>query len=319
MLLWILITVQCLLSNAKVIEQKFIEEPESVSVKEGDNVTLACTVDNKVGVIQWTKDDFGLGTFRNLSEYSRYRMVGEEGRTWNLEIVNVTLEDDAKFQCQVGATEFVGPIRSKYSAVRVSASPQPPVITAGPLMVLREGKIALVQCISKGGKPASVIRWKRNGELITNGVQEKVDKLNDSLRFITVSTLTFPVTVNLTGSILECEASNEADEHSRTVSTEIEVEYAPQVSMSLDRETIYEGDTVRLSCKAEANPDLIEYQWSLDGKEVKEGRGAKELVIDLDRGFNRQQVTCSARNKIGQNSADLTIDVKCKYWIICLS
>jgi hypothetical protein len=310
MILCILTITQYLLNNAQAIEQRFLVEPESVSVKEGDNVTLACTVDNKVGVLQWTKDDFGLGTFRNLSEYKRYRMVGEQGKTWNLEIVNVTLEDDAKFQCQVGATEFVGPIRSKYAVVNVSASPQPPVITAGPLMGLREGKIALVQCISKGGKPASVIRWKRNGELITDGVQEKVEKLNDSLRFITVSTLTFPVTVNLTGSILECEASNEADEHSRTVNTQIEVEYAPQVSMALDRETIYEGDTVRLSCKAEANPDLIEYQWSLDGKEVKEGRGAKELVIDLDRSFNRQQVTCLARNKIGQNSADLTIDVK---------
>jgi len=310
MLLCILIVFQYMYNNASAVEQTFLVEPESVSVKEGDNVTLTCSVDNKVGVLQWTKDDFGLGTYRNLSEYSRYRMVGEEGKTWNLAIVNVTLEDDAKFQCQVGATEFVGPIRSKYAVVNISASPQPPVITAGPLMVLREGKIALVQCISKGGKPASVIRWKRNGELITDGVQEKVEKLNDSLRFITVSTLTFPVTVNLTGSILECEASNEADEHSRTVNTQIEVEYAPQVSMSLDRETIYEGDTVRLSCKAEANPDLIEYQWSLDGKEVKEGRGAKELVIDLDRSFNRQQVTCSARNKIGQNSADLSIDVK---------
>jgi len=292
------------------VEQKFISEPESVSVKEGENVTLACTVENKVGVLQWTKDDFGLGTYRNLSEYNRYRMVGQEGRTWNLEIVNITLEDDAKFQCQVGATDNVGPIRSKYAVVTVSASPQPPVITAGPLMVLREGKIALVQCISKGGKPASVIRWKRDGKLISEGIQEKVEKLNNSLRFITVSTLTFPVTVNLTGAVLECEASNKADEYSRTVNTQIEVEYAPQVSMVLDRETIYEGDTVRLSCQAEANPDLIEYQWSLDGEEVKEGRGAKELVIDLDRSFNRQRVSCFARNKIGQNSADLSIDVK---------
>ena len=44
-------------------------------------------------------DDFGLGTSRDLSEYSRYRMVGDEARgEWNLVIVNATVEDDAKYQ-----------------------------------------------------------------------------------------------------------------------------------------------------------------------------------------------------------------------------
>ena len=85
---------------------------------------------------------------------------------------------------------------------------------------------------------ASIIRWSSNGELITQGVQDKVDKLNNSLVFITVSTLTFPVTVNLTGSILECEASSEADDHSRTVNTKIEVEYSPQVTLTIDREIL---------------------------------------------------------------------------------
>ena len=37
------------------VQQRFIEEPRSVSVKEGQNVTLSCSVDNKMGVLQWTK------------------------------------------------------------------------------------------------------------------------------------------------------------------------------------------------------------------------------------------------------------------------
>ena len=47
-------------------------------------------------------DDFGLGVSRELSEYNRYQMVGEEGREWNLLINNATIDDDAKYQCQVG-------------------------------------------------------------------------------------------------------------------------------------------------------------------------------------------------------------------------
>ena len=74
-------------------------------------------------------DDFGLGTFRNLSEYKRYQMVGEEGKEWNLLIVNASVDDDAKYQCQVGATERSEPIRSRYALVRVMSPPQPPVLT----------------------------------------------------------------------------------------------------------------------------------------------------------------------------------------------
>lgn len=47
----------------------------------GSRVTLPCRVEGKVGQLQWTKDDFGLGTHRHLTGYERYKMVGsdEEG------------------------------------------------------------------------------------------------------------------------------------------------------------------------------------------------------------------------------------------------
>ena len=53
--------------------------PQSAIV--GSRVTLPCRVENKVGNLQWTKDDFGLGMNRNLSGYDRYAMIGsdEEG------------------------------------------------------------------------------------------------------------------------------------------------------------------------------------------------------------------------------------------------
>ena len=106
--------------------------------------------------------------------------MGDESKgEWNLRISNVTVEDDAKYQCQVGATESSTPLRSRYSLVRVISPPRPPVLTAGPLLTLRQGKVALLQCISKGGKPASVIKWRRNGDLINEGVLEKVEKLNE--------------------------------------------------------------------------------------------------------------------------------------------
>ena len=42
----------------------------------------------------------------------RYRMVGvEELGEWHLQISNISVEDDGRYQCQVGATDSVKPIR----------------------------------------------------------------------------------------------------------------------------------------------------------------------------------------------------------------
>lgn len=47
-------------------------------------VTLPCRVENKIGVIQWTRDGFGLGDTRDLSGYSRYKLIGSDDESeWN--------------------------------------------------------------------------------------------------------------------------------------------------------------------------------------------------------------------------------------------
>lgn len=54
----------------------------SQSAVVGSRVILPCRVEGKSGQLQWTKDDFGLGTHRHLNGYERYRMIGsdEEGK-----------------------------------------------------------------------------------------------------------------------------------------------------------------------------------------------------------------------------------------------
>ena len=132
--------------KANPIIQTFLKEPETVSVKEGDNVTLPCTIKNKVGVLQWTKDDFGLGTSRDLDGYDRYSMMGGDDSTWNLRIFNVSLEDEAMYQCQVGATKNALPIRSKYAKLNVISSPMPPKVSIASEMSLEEGQLFNAEC-----------------------------------------------------------------------------------------------------------------------------------------------------------------------------
>ena len=57
-------------------EQEFLDEPESVTVREGEEVVLDCVVQGKAGTLQWTRDDFGLGTARDLAGYNRWEQIG---------------------------------------------------------------------------------------------------------------------------------------------------------------------------------------------------------------------------------------------------
>lgn len=77
---------RCLLATvlllARVIalrEQKFATEPQDQTAVVGNRATLPCRVINKSGLLQWTKDGFGLG---NLSGFTRYSIVGnvDEGQ-----------------------------------------------------------------------------------------------------------------------------------------------------------------------------------------------------------------------------------------------
>ncbi|KAF9799002.1 hypothetical protein SFRURICE_011641, partial [Spodoptera frugiperda] len=104
-LVWQCMSFLVLLSSVSAYrEQRFAIEPQDQSAVVGSRVTLPCRVENKAGQLQWTKDDFGLGTHRHLTGYERYKMIGsdEEG-DYSLDIREVTLDDDALYQCQVSS------------------------------------------------------------------------------------------------------------------------------------------------------------------------------------------------------------------------
>ena len=69
-----------------------MREPFDQIATVGEHVTLPCRVVNKQGVLQWTRDDFGLGSERDLIGFDRYAMTGsdEEGKKNTQTIPNQT-------------------------------------------------------------------------------------------------------------------------------------------------------------------------------------------------------------------------------------
>lgn len=139
--------------------QRFAMEPQDQTAVVGARVTLPCRVINKQGTLQWTKDDFGLGTSRDLSGFERYAMVGsdEEG-DYSLDIYPVMLDDDARYQCQVSpGPEGQPAIRSTFAGLTVLVPPEAPKITQGDVIYATEDRKVEIECVSVGGKPAAEV------------------------------------------------------------------------------------------------------------------------------------------------------------------
>ena len=92
-----------------------------------------------------------------------------------MDINPVLLEDDADFQCQVGATREVTAIRSADAHLTVTVKPDKPVIYNGKQINTVETRTVKIRCASVGGKPVAEVRnlielhWQSLKILLNNG------------------------------------------------------------------------------------------------------------------------------------------------------
>ncbi|KAJ4438944.1 hypothetical protein ANN_14898 [Periplaneta americana] len=81
------------------------------------------------------------------------REVGYDG-DYSLDIFPVMLDDDARYQCQVGPGLAGEPgIRSKFASLTVLVPPEPPRIVQGDFLVTTEDREIELECVSLAGKP----------------------------------------------------------------------------------------------------------------------------------------------------------------------
>ncbi|XP_013178589.1 PREDICTED: irregular chiasm C-roughest protein-like [Papilio xuthus] len=295
------------------VEQKFAMEPQDQTAVVGSRVILPCRVENKVGQLQWTKDDFGLGLHRDLSGYDRYKMIGsdEEG-DYSLDIREVTLEDDAKYQCQVSSGLRGEPaIRSRYARLSVLVAPEPPKILQGNFFSTAEDRTIKLECVSIGGKPAAEITWvDSNAGVITQGVTNTIEPLSDGHRFTARSMLKLTPKQEHHNQTFTCQAQNTADRAYRAASIQIEVKYGPKIKLfkkSGNKGKIPEGEDLIVDCKADANPNNLTFKWYLDGDLV--GNNSELVITNVTRKHNGAVLKCLVYNEVGKSEESETLEV----------
>ena len=65
---------------AVVTCERFLVEPQDAVVSRGQSHTLHCTVEDRIGEVQWLRDGFGFGPGVELEGFPRYRIQRNEQR-----------------------------------------------------------------------------------------------------------------------------------------------------------------------------------------------------------------------------------------------
>ena len=297
----------CQQNNFVGADQQFLVTPVNKTVIEGEDVTLRCRVEQLLGGLQWTFNDFGLGLNRSLPGYDRYTMLGsDDSGTWDLHIEDVRPADEGLYQCQILASSRSPPLRSDYAQLRVVSRPQPPILTSGPEFVVREDSNGLVQCISKGSRPAAEIVWRLRGEVVED-TETRVTTLDD-LRTMTVSTLTLPGNTDLNNQMLSCAASNPDLHLSESVVTRIIIDPEQKISVSVDTDPLYEGDNFVVTCDTRDSGD--EVIWTIGGQLIRNQRSAS-LSLKATRDLDNSVVSCQTASK-NSIKANLQLNINCE-------
>ncbi|CAL4139445.1 unnamed protein product [Meganyctiphanes norvegica] len=299
--LWIFILILQALGTVGSQFQRFANEPSPQTAVAGSTVVLPCRIINMAGVLQWTRDGFGLGNERQLYAFKRYQMIGsdEEG-DYSLRISPVTLEDDAVFQCQATGNIDIPGIRSQEAKLTVYVPPAPPELTPGPVVKTTAGAAVQLTCRSRNGKPAAEIQWlDGDGRQVSEGVQYSTELLQDGHRQDAKSVLSFLASRNHHNKVFTCAASNPALHQPLTTQVTLEVRYPPEVTIIHDSDGYKEGETATLTCSATANPQKMTYRWYRSGQLVTGNNSTQLVVADLTRDVNLQDIICEASNEVG--------------------
>ncbi|KAG9480784.1 kin of IRRE-like protein 1 [Eleutherodactylus coqui] len=287
----------------QALQPRFLQEPSDQTVVAGQRVVLTCVVLNYSGIVQWTKDGLALG-LGNLKIWPRYQIVGNsESGQYNLEITNASILDDANFECQ--ATEAA--LRSQGAKLTVLIPPQDPVIEDGSSeILLRAGTPTNLTCEAKNAKPAASIEWFRDGTpqegaVTSTTVEGKLETTKSYLLIV-------PTDQDI-GRVFTCKTSNYAIPTGKETSVKLDVHHPPTVTLSIHPQTVLEGERVRFTCMATANPAIKGYRWAKGGVIIEAARDSS-YETQVDYTFFTEPVSCEVHNEVGSTNVSTLVDVQ---------
>ncbi|XP_077577343.1 cell adhesion molecule 4 isoform X2 [Stigmatopora nigra] len=278
-------------------------QAENVTVLEGGTAQISCRLQNYDGsivVIQNPRRQtlFFNGT-RALKD-DRFQMVLFTPRLVRITLTNVSVSDEGGYFCQL----YTDATHHQVATLAVLVPPETPIVEVKQEAV--EGAEAELSCVSARSKPATTLRWMRNGREIPGVVSQQ-----DNGKTVSVSsTIRIPVERKDNGAALSCEAFHPAlGNQKRIRHYRLDVFFAPTVRISPPPGILREGDSLVLSCSVVANPLPRAIQWSKINDTLPERAEISGPTFQISRLSQSHNGTylCQAQNNYGRAADHYTL------------
>uniref|UniRef100_A0A8C6YPP6 Kirre like nephrin family adhesion molecule 1 n=1 Tax=Nothoprocta perdicaria TaxID=30464 RepID=A0A8C6YPP6_NOTPE len=103
----------------------------------------------------------------------------------------------------------------------------------------------------------------------------------------------------------ECQATEAA---LRSRRAKLTVLNPPTVTLSIQPQTVQEGERVVFTCAATANPEIKGYRWAKGGVVIEEAK-ENRYETQVDYSFFTEPVSCEVHNAVGSTNVSTLVDV----------
>ncbi|XP_063739710.1 myelin-associated glycoprotein-like isoform X2 [Eleginops maclovinus] len=253
----------------------------SAEIEEGSSVTLTCSSDANPA-----------------AQYTWYKEGGNQKpplltKAPQLVLSSIQVSDSGVYYC---TAESVLGKTSNIISIDVKYAPKLPSVSVSPSAEIEEGSSVTLTC-SSDANPAANYTWYKEYQTLPLGAEGSHH---------------FPSISSEDRGNYYCKTENQYGEIIST-SLPVDVQYAPKLPSVSVRPSaeIEEGSSVTLTCSSDANP-AANYIWykkapNAHFSHVNEG---PILVFSSIHSSDSGQYNCTAENKLGKRSTNISIDVK---------
>ncbi|XP_055077076.1 obscurin [Periophthalmus magnuspinnatus] len=227
-------------------------------IEEGSSVTLRCELSKKGVPVQWQRN--GALISEELSR-GRYQ-IKQEGKTVQLTIDKVQLEDGGKYSCITGDEKTSAELNVKPLPVTFKRELQ--------RIIVKEGDTGTLSCeLSKPGAP---VEWRKGRALLKPGTKYEMKQEGK-------------ITKLIINQIEDSDAGNYTckTKDSQTTAELVVRDTPPSFKTPLRNQEVMEGNSVLLHC--ELNKPASSVEWRRQGEVLRNGdkyqMRKKDLLLEL--------------------------------------
>ncbi|XP_034175874.1 sticks and stones isoform X1 [Osmia lignaria lignaria] len=319
--------------------QYFRVRPTNSSVLEGNEVTIPCEVENRVGIVQWVKDGFAyvIQPSGEIVGHPRLRLIGDQNAgIYNLRITDASLTDDGEYQCQVGPYLRTKPIRAN-AHLTVISRPQKVEISNYPnkdKIEVKVGESRRVECVVRSAKPAATIVWYRGNVQIKGGdtsitpisiegdkeVQKVGENKKELLKYDTHGSITIIPTADDNDMDYTCEANHPAIPIDMPLRATIKLSVfyppgMPYIEGYTEGETVKRGQQLELTCRSRGGNPPAQIVWYRNDEKVstrsRDERTFSENVLSIiaKAEDNKARYRCEVSNIMSVEPMKVHVDL----------